>query len=67
MENWQNRVVVEEQELDRKLRNLLSFIERGAGDKFVALPLEEQLRLSKQSHIMQDYSDILDKRIKAFK
>lgn len=67
MQKYQERVVKEKSELDEKLRNLLSFITAEGDSIFDKLNLDEKTRLTMQARIMREYSDILDKRIKAFK
>jgi hypothetical protein len=59
----QERVVVEKRELDDKLTKLRAFFKAAT---FTTLPEEEQLRLERQSRLMQEYSDVLGERIAAF-
>jgi len=63
MEKWQDRVVKERDELDKKIKALQEFI---AGDTFEDVESAEQLRLKKQCVIMVDYRNILTMRIKNF-
>lgn len=63
MEAYQERVVAEKAELDKKLAKLNEF---GKGDVFPTLPEAEQERLKRQSKIMDDYSVVLGERIDAF-
>lgn len=63
MKDFQQRVIDEKEELDERLAKLCAF---GRSDQFSALSDEEQGRLNRQHSIMEDYSAILDERIKAF-
>lgn len=63
MKDFQNRVIKEKEELDIKIRSLISFVNSGV---FKGIVFEEQQLLKMQLTIMQDYSDILTKRIAAF-
>lgn len=63
MQDFQQRVVYEQEELSTKIEKLVPFI----GSKiFNSLPVEEQDRLSRQLNHMRDYSLVLAERIKAF-
>ncbi len=59
----QERVVVEQNELDEKVDKLYHFLETSI---FMSLDTREQERLSKQLYHMQCYSAILVERIKNF-
>ncbi len=61
----QQRVIDEKEELDAKTKGLQIFIRESP--HFNTLPLDEQWRLTSQSHIMVQYSAILGERIKQFK
>lgn len=61
---YQERVVEEKQELDKKI-DALGKISKTAF--FSTLPKPEQDRLQRQFHVMQEYSVILGERIAAFK
>ena len=60
---YQQRVVEEKQELDKKIDKLALFL-KGEFSKF--LPSEEQGRLQRQYHIMIEYSGVLAERITHF-
>lgn len=60
----EQRVVEEKDELDKKIAKLDSF---GRGDIFAELSPNEQSLLGKQLSIMEEYSEILGKRIDIFK
>lgn len=64
MQPHQERVIKEKSELDNKIVALVNFIH--ANDIFKNLPADEQQRMRHQRTVMQDYSDILAKRIAAF-
>ena len=59
----QQRVVAEKAELDDRRAKLNGFFESAI---FAGLPKEEQSRLWRQSEVMEDYSEVLGKRIAAF-
>jgi len=63
MEEYQQRVVNEKSELDRKLYLLIVFLD---GETFKTLPSEEQERMQRQLVVMKEYSKILNERIAAF-
>jgi hypothetical protein len=63
MNDFQNRVVIEKNELDARLEKLKQFL---LGELFKSLPADEQSRLIRQSEVMTEYSGILDGRIAAF-
>ena len=63
MQEFQERVVIEKNELDYKLNKLSDFI---MSDDLEALPNEEQARMAKQAIVMIKYSKILGERIDAF-
>jgi hypothetical protein len=65
MEAYQERVVVEKEQLDEKIKKLEDFIFRTT--KFFDVPDDERLRLVKQYGYMKDYSSILGQRIANFK
>jgi hypothetical protein len=60
---YQNRVVMERQELIEKIDKLTDFMKGGV---FVGLDEDEQDRLSRQHVIMLEYSNILAERIVHF-
>ncbi len=64
LEPWQQRVVDEKSELDKKAKDLSSFI--GNSQIFETLDAEEQERLREQNELMWQYSEILGARIVAF-
>lgn len=64
MEAFQQRVVEERTELGEKLEKLNSFI---GGSIYSKLSSYDQILLAKQMGIMEDYYDVLSKRIAAFK
>lgn len=59
----QQRVVDEKADLDEKLTKLVAFF---GNPLWATLPSDEQARLSRQSEVMREYSDILGERIAAF-
>lgn len=61
----QERVVTEKAELDSKIEKLNDFVHNNK--VFETLHLDEQGRLWNQLRHMKDYSDVLGKRIAAFK
>lgn len=63
MSDYQSRVRLEKEELDRKLALLLAFHE---SDAFLEVPAEECRRLYRQIEAMDVYSGILAERIEAF-
>ena len=60
---FQERVVVEKQELDEKIEALCKFMD---GAIFETVPPAEQARLHWQRTAMRSYSDALGERIAAF-
>lgn len=60
---YQQRVVDERSALDEKIVSLLKFLGTSA---YHDLDPEEQRRLQKQYHLMQQYSDVLAERIVTF-
>lgn len=60
----QNRVIEEKQELDNKIKSLQCFIANSP--HFEDLPLNTKWLLTTQSHIMVQYSAILNERIQQF-
>ena len=63
MTAYQERVVVEKNTLDNKIKDLLNFI---IADAFKEVNEDEQKRLWQQMYIMLEYSKILAARIAAF-
>ena len=59
----QQRVVDEKAELDEKLTKLVAFF---GNPLWATLPSDERARLSRQSEVMREYSEILGERIAAF-
>jgi hypothetical protein len=64
MQAFQQRVVDEKTELDKKLDNLTQFIK--SSKTYLELPEPERARLLEQRLTMQRYSEILADRIAAF-
>ena len=64
MEDFQQRVVTEKEELDAKIVKLEAFVNNE--EKYGALDEDAQNLLEEQLDVMQQYSNILDERIKAF-
>lgn len=65
MQPHQQRVVDEKTELDKKANALSQFI--GVNPIFEDIDPDEQDRLREQCEVMWQYSEILGKRIAAFK
>jgi len=63
MKGFQQRVVDEKVELDKRINKLREFI---SGDVFDSVSIAEQERMNKQLEIMWQYSNILAERIAAF-
>ena len=63
MEGYQDRVVVEKDELDERIEKLTNFIQ---SVKFQSIPEEEQELLTRQLEVMREYSSILEERIEGF-
>jgi hypothetical protein len=63
LEPHQQRVIAEKEQLDEKIAALGMFL---AGELFPTLDVAEQIRLTMQFGIMQDYSGVLGERIAAF-
>jgi hypothetical protein len=63
MRPHQERVVADKSELDENHSRLGAFMRTST---FASLPTDEQLRLSRQFIIMDEYSGILAERIEAF-
>ena len=61
---YQQRVVDEKKELDRRCAKLVAFI--NDSDKFAKVNDDERDRLERQSTAMLEYSKILGERIAAF-
>ncbi len=64
MEPYQERVVLELEELNVKRDKLKDFI---GGKLFLSLPVDERERLNRQSIIMASYASVLGERIANFK
>lgn len=64
LQPYQQRVVTEKAELDKKATALSDFI--GLSPAFVILDMTEQELLREQCEVMWLYSEILGKRIAAF-
>jgi hypothetical protein len=64
LEEYQERVIIELNELNVKLSKLNDFIE---SPNFIKLDLENQDLLKQQKVIMEQYADIVESRIKLFK
>lgn len=64
MQPYQQRVIEEKEELDKKAKALSDFI--GNSQVFDTLDPEEQERLKEQNDVMWQYSEILGRRISAF-
>ena len=60
----QQRVIVEKEELDDKIKKLLAFTK---GEIYRQLPADERDRLRRQFNLMDEYSKVLGERIDAFK
>ena len=63
MQAHQERVVTEETELNERLNKLRAFI---GTPMYLGLDINEQVRLCEQLAHMKGYSEVLDRRIKAF-
>jgi hypothetical protein len=63
MQAFQERVVVEKSDLDKKLESLKSFL---LSETYRELSDDEQKLLRQQISVMDLYSDILEKRILMF-
>ena len=63
MPEYQQRVVVENRELDERLQKLEAFTQ---SKKMDDLPLDEASRMDRQIRAMRDYSRVLGERIEAF-
>jgi len=64
MKPYQQRVVDEKAELDKKAKALSNFI--GLNDDFDNIDPDEQERMMEQCETMWQYSEILGSRISAF-
>jgi len=64
MKDFQQRVVDEKTELDKKAKALSDFI--GLDDVFLSLAADEQERMKEQNDVMWKYSEILGSRIADF-
>lgn len=65
LEPYQQRVVEEYDELEKKLVKLEAFI-HDEGTHYKLLDVREQVRLLRQYTLMRLYSEVLDERIKEF-
>ena len=63
MQHYQQQVVKQQVDLDKKIVQLDFFI---SGSIFTSLHADEQNRLKLQAEAMQEYSDILGERIEEF-
>lgn len=63
MYDYQERVIKEKQELDAKLDKLAVFLK---SVRLKTMSEDEQERMHRQFVIMNEYSEILDERIKFF-
>lgn len=63
LQEWQERVVHEEQALNEKLLALINF---NNSDAVKNLPIDEQDRLKRQENAMTEYSVVLRERIDNF-
>ncbi len=62
LEAWQERLIAEKAELDKKLRDLEAFIN---GEVFEGLGDMEKSRLRSQRYFMNGYAETLNQRIEA--
>jgi hypothetical protein len=62
--DWQDRVIVEKDELDQKLAKLRTFLNTAGPVDLVSET--EWERLKRQERAMSDYSQVLGERIAAF-
>ena len=60
MDAYQQRVLEEKAELDKKLNALNTFLQ---SDKVRSVPVSEHTRLVRQSRYMESYSGVLAERI----
>ena len=63
MEGCVKRLIVEKNDLEKKISKLLVFIK---SDKFKSLPEEDQFLLNIQRNCMLSYFEILEQRFKRF-
>ncbi len=63
LQDWQQRVVIEFNDLEEKIKNLVRFLE---SDEFKKLDLVQQVLLESQNVAMLQYHDILKQRIDMF-
>lgn len=61
MEEFEKRLLIERDDLEKKVSKLLVFVK---SDKLKHLPLEDQFLLTIQSNCMVNYLEILEQRIK---
>jgi hypothetical protein len=66
MQPHEERVVVEKQELDDKLAKLKAFCFSPGSPVFKVLPPEDRDLLESQYTVMEQYSELLGKRIERF-
>ena len=64
MQPYQERVISEKADLDKRIDNLADFIQDN--DIFLDLDEAEQDRMNRQLDIMNDLADVLGERIAAF-
>lgn len=62
MKQYQKRVILEKEELDKKITKLETFLENPPD----TLVVKEKIRMNTQLKLMQAYSDILAQRIAVF-
>lgn len=60
---YRSRVTIERANLHGNIERLAKFLDT---ETYYLLPKEEQKRLVRQLHIMNDYREVLDERIAAF-
>lgn len=63
MEEYQERVEIEKRELDKKIGALEAF---NGSERFRRLSMAEQMRMTEQLEVMEEYSAILGRRIENF-
>ena len=63
MKDWQKRVVVEQEELGKKLLSLKNYINL---EEFKSLSSREQFLLIEQRRAMNMYNEVLKQRISEF-
>jgi len=65
VKDWQQRVVAEQEELDKKVAKLHDFCFNN-GTEYFGLPIDERFRLENQLDAMKIYERILRERIRGF-